>query len=99
MFIIPVNSHESNTVRYKYDVLAVPTSFLGNGVLLGEINALIVKLETGFRLQSDIDHAYSDVCTFVKGEMHRMISRRKIVVGHGISNKRRESESHGGVMC
>ena len=60
MFITPVNSDESNTVRYKYDVSAVPASFLGNDVLLGEINALIVKLETGFRLQSDIDHAYSD---------------------------------------
>ena len=91
MFITPVNSDESNTVRYKYDVSAVPASFLGNDVLLGEINALIVKLETGFRLQSDIDHAYSDFCTFVRGEMHRMLPRRKILVGHGISKKRRDS--------
>ena len=68
---------------------AVPASFLGNDVLLGEINALIVKLETSFRLQSVIDHAYSDFCTFVRGEMHRMLPRRKILVGHGISNKRR----------
>ena len=89
MFITPVNSDESNKVRYKYDVSAVPASFLGNDVLLGEINALIVKLETGFRLQSDIDHAYSDFCTFVRGEMHRMLPCRKILVGHGISNKRR----------
>ena len=30
MFSIPVNSHESDTVRYKYDVSAVPASFLGD---------------------------------------------------------------------
>ena len=43
MFITPVDSRESNSVRYKYDVTAVPAFFFGDDVLLGEINALIVK--------------------------------------------------------
>ena len=47
MFITPVNSRESNLVRYKYDVTVVPASFFGDEVLLGEINALIVKLGRG----------------------------------------------------
>ena len=38
MFSVPVNSHESDTVRYKYNVSAVPASFLGDDWLLGEIN-------------------------------------------------------------
>ena len=88
----------SDTVKYKYKVSAVPASFLGDDGLLGEINTLIVKLENGFRLQSDIDHAYSDFCTFVRGEMPRMLSHRKIVADHGISNKRRRVKGEVGAM-
>ena len=29
------------------------------------------------------------IAPFVKGEVHRMLPHRKIVAGHGISNKRR----------
>ena len=87
MFVTPVNSHESDTVRYKFDVLAVPTSFHGEGALLGEINAPIVKLETGFMLQCDIGNAHSDFCTSVRGEMHCMLACRKIFAGYGISKK------------
>ena len=54
-----------------------------------EINALIVKLETGFRLQIVIYHAYSDYCTFLKGEMYGKLPNRKVRAGHGISNNRR----------
>ena len=69
MYSIPVNSHESDTTRYKTMCLRCkPPSFAM--ILLGEINALIVKLETGLRLQSDIDHIYSDFCTFIKGRFH-----------------------------
>ena len=70
----------------------MPASFLCECALLGEINAPIVKLETGFRLQCDIDHAHSDICTSIRGEMHRMLLCHKIVACHGISNKCRRVE-------
>ena len=50
MFIPQVNNNGPDAVRYQSIRRVV---FLGDDALLGELNFLVVKLEAGFRLNSE----------------------------------------------
>jgi len=84
-----VTPDPNEPVRIKYDVSSVPASFLCDPGILAAVNDCIITLESGYRLQSDIDGVYSNFCSVVRTEMHSKLKHRKIGVSHGLSNKRR----------
>ena len=74
--------------QVKYDASVIPDSFLLDPSVLNEVQAVIGRLESSFRVQSDIDQAYTDFCSVVTNEMQSKLPC-KTKTSYGSSNKRR----------
>jgi len=48
----------------------------------------VLKLEQSYRIQTDIDSAYMDICTLIKDEVYEKISHKKVYVQFSRNNKK-----------
>jgi len=68
---------DSNVYYDKFDLKNVPDDFLQKNHVVTLLHDIVLKLEQSYRIQTDIDSAYMDICTIIKDEMYEKISHKK----------------------
>jgi len=81
---------DSNVYYDKFDLKNVPDDFLQNNHVVTLLHDTVLKLEQSYRIQTDIDSAYMDICTIIKDEMYEKISHKKVYVQSSYNNKKRK---------
>ena len=61
----------------KFDVTNISSQFLGDYLVLQQLNETISKLESSMRSQSDIDCIYTDWCNILKQHMLQNLTHTK----------------------
>ena len=82
---------QTNDDSIKFDVTSISSQFLGDYLVLQQVNETISKLESSMRSQSDIDCIYTGWCNILKQHMLQNLTHTK---RHKNSNNGVYSKKH-----
>ena len=83
---VPTCAQSTNTSNFtKFDVSKVPIDFMLDPDTLNIVNQTILKIESGFHTQSELDAVYDDWCNILQRNMSKSLQSR--IIRCGVNNK------------